>query len=47
MLRSAAVAERTVFASFSLRFRPFIARRDSPKMPSRRAFGASTLGNAD
>ena len=36
-----------VFAAFKLRFRPFIGGRDSPKIPLRRAFGASAFANAD
>ena len=44
---SAAIGEKTVFSPFSLRFRPFISRRESRKMPSYQAFGASALGNAD
>ena len=34
------------FPPFWLRFRPFIAGRDSRKMPSGRAFVASTVRNA-
>ncbi|HLG45523.1 MAG TPA: hypothetical protein VKY24_04705 [Reyranella sp.] len=35
----------TVFAPFMLRFRPFIAGADSAKMPSYKAFDASTSRN--
>jgi hypothetical protein len=39
-------ADFSVRTPFLLRFRPFIARRDSLKMPSNQAFGALRLGNA-
>jgi hypothetical protein len=37
--------EDTVFAPFSLRFRPFLGTRYVEKMPVRRAFDASTVAN--
>jgi hypothetical protein len=41
------VRDVTVFAPFSIRFRPFICGRDGAKMPWDKAFRASPPENPD
>jgi hypothetical protein len=40
------VRDATVFAPFSIRFRPFMGGRDGHKTPCFRAFYASTVENS-